>query len=78
MTVQLATGILLILVPIAFNAAFFELGRAFDYPDILRREPDEIRPNEEHGWPLAGTIVPIAYIAWSMWLIVQGVLLIIS
>ncbi len=25
-----------------FNVAFFELGRAFDYPDILRREPDEI------------------------------------
>jgi Domain of unknown function (DUF4386) len=33
---------LLIVVPIAFNLAFFELGRAFDYPAILRREPDEI------------------------------------
>src|SRR3970282_295537 len=33
---------LLIVVPIAFNLAFFELGRAFDYPNILRREPDEI------------------------------------
>ena len=22
--------------------AFFALGRAFDYPDILRRQPDEI------------------------------------
>src|SRR5207247_8672683 len=39
---ELATAVLLILVPIAFNAAFFELGRAFDYPDILRRDPDEI------------------------------------
>jgi hypothetical protein len=29
-------------VPIAFNLAFFELGRAFDYPNILRKEPDEI------------------------------------
>jgi len=230
-SVELATGILLILVPIAFNAAFFELGRTFDYPDILRREPDEILrrfaaggsglllrwqlllwsalallpvvallpvalgaspglawlsivlglsaalvqaiglarwpfavpelarrylaadgpgadaergqvavvfltlhrllgagigehlgylltgawtlsvagmilattvlpfwlgivgivigvalligtlefvgPNEEHGWPLAGTVVPIAYIAWSLWLIVQGVLVIV-
>jgi len=37
-----------------------------------------VGPNEEHGWALAGTIVPIAYIAWSLWLIVQGVLLIIS
>jgi len=41
-SVELVTGVLLIVVPIAFNAAFFELGRAFDYPDILRREPDEI------------------------------------
>jgi hypothetical protein len=29
-------------VPIVFNVAFFELGRAFDYPSILRRPPDEI------------------------------------
>ena len=42
MTTELVTAILLIAVPIAFNLAFFELGRAFDYPDILRREPDEI------------------------------------
>jgi hypothetical protein len=35
-------AVLLILVPIAFNVAFFELGRAFDYPNILRKEPDEI------------------------------------
>jgi hypothetical protein len=39
---ELAAGVLLVAVPIAFNLAFFELGRAFDYPDILRREPDEI------------------------------------
>ena len=36
------TAILLIVVPIAFNVAFLALGRAFDYPDILRREPAEI------------------------------------
>jgi uncharacterized protein DUF4386 len=41
-TPELATAALLIAVPIAFNLAFFELGRAFDYPDILRKEPDEI------------------------------------
>jgi hypothetical protein len=39
---RLAAAILLIVVPIAFNVAFFELGRAFEYPAILRREPDEI------------------------------------
>jgi len=39
---QTATAALLIVVPVAFNVAFFALGRAFDYPDILRKEPDEI------------------------------------
>ena len=34
-----------------------------------------VGPNEADGWPLAGTIVPIAYIAWSIWLIVMGVVL---
>jgi hypothetical protein len=42
MTTENITGILLIAVPIAFNLAFFELGRAFDYPNILRKQPDEI------------------------------------
>ena len=42
LSVEVAAAVLLIAVPIAFNLAFFELGRAFDYPDILRREPDEI------------------------------------
>ena len=34
-----------------------------------------VGPNEKDGWPLAGTIVPIAYIAWSLWLIALGVFL---
>jgi hypothetical protein len=42
MTTEVVTAVLLIAVPLAFNLAFFELGRAFDYPNILRREPDEI------------------------------------
>jgi hypothetical protein len=42
MSIDAITALLLIAVPIVFNVAFFELGRAFDYPDILRREPDEI------------------------------------
>ncbi|HEY3473980.1 MAG TPA: DUF4386 domain-containing protein [Anaerolineales bacterium] len=36
------TGLLLILVPIAFNATFFMLQRAFEYPDILRKPTDTI------------------------------------
>jgi hypothetical protein len=27
---------------------------------------------EEHGWKLAGAIVPITYIAWSLWLMLSG------
>ncbi len=42
MTVESAAALLLVTVPVAFNLAFFELGRAFDYPNILRKEPDEI------------------------------------
>src|SRR4051812_19916257 len=51
MTTEVAAAVLLILVPIAFNAAFFELGRAFDYPDILRKEPDEILRRFAAGGP---------------------------
>jgi hypothetical protein len=42
MSPDLAAGILLIVVPIGFNLAFFALGRAFDYPEILRKDADEI------------------------------------
>jgi hypothetical protein len=42
MSIDVVTAVLLILVPIAFNVAFYALGRAFDYPNILRKEPDEI------------------------------------
>lgn len=37
-----------------------------------------VGPNEPHGWELAGTIVPIAYIAWSIWLVALGVLLLVG
>ena len=37
-----------------------------------------VGPNEPEGWELAGTVVPIAYIAWSIWLIAIGVLLLIA
>jgi hypothetical protein len=42
MSIDVVTAVLLILVPIAFNVAFYALGRAFDYPNILRKETDEI------------------------------------
>jgi len=33
---------------------------------------------EEHGWKLAGTIIPIAYTAWSLWLIASGLVLLFA
>ena len=36
-----------------------------------------VGPNEREGWALAGTIVPIAYIAWSIWLIALGIFLLL-
>ena len=36
-----------------------------------------VGPNERDGLHLAGIIVPIAYIAWSLWLIVLGIFLLI-
>jgi hypothetical protein len=35
-------GLLLIGVPLAFNASFALLAARFDYPDILRRPTDEV------------------------------------
>ena len=51
MTLDLVAAILLIVVPIAFNLAFLELGRAFEYPAILRKEPDEILRRFAAGGP---------------------------
>ena len=48
---DVVTAVLLIAVPLAFNLAFFELGRAFDYPGILRREPAEILRRFAAGGP---------------------------
>ena len=33
---------------------------------------------EKEGWKLAGVIVPITYIAWSLWLVVSGFVLLIG
>jgi hypothetical protein len=34
-------------------------------------------PNEERGWGLAGAAIPLLYIAWSLWLLVMGIALIV-
>jgi hypothetical protein len=37
------------------------------------RERDDHRPFEPAGWKLAGQVVPVAYIVWSLWLLTLGV-----
>jgi hypothetical protein len=32
-----------------------------------------VGPNERDGWKLAGGLVPITYIGWSLWLLAIGV-----
>jgi hypothetical protein len=49
MPLTTATGLLLIVVPIAFNATFFLLQRAFEYPDILRKPTEYILRRFQEG-----------------------------
>jgi Domain of unknown function (DUF4386) len=42
MDVATVAGLLLVLVPLAFNAAFALLAARFDYPDVLRRPTPEV------------------------------------
>ncbi len=36
-----------------------------------------VGPFEEHGWKLAGAIVPVSYTAWSLWLLADGIALLV-
>lgn len=62
------TGILLIVLPIAFNVAFAALAARFDYPDILRRPTSEVLERFRAGgsglvllwWAFALTAVLLA------------------
>jgi Domain of unknown function (DUF4386) len=33
-------------------------------------------PHEEHGWSFAGAAIPVLYVAWSLWLLAMGVMLV--
>ena len=58
------TGLLLVVVPIAFNATFFLLQRAFEYPDILHKPTDYVlRRFNEGGAPLRGLWYAFAFSA---------------
>ena len=63
MTLEHATAGVLVAVPILFNVAFFALGRAFDYPSILRESPDTILRRFHEGGP--GLLLRWQALLWS-------------
>jgi hypothetical protein len=42
LTTQVLTGLLLLLMPVAYNGLYTLLARSFDYPDILRQPTGEV------------------------------------
>ena len=42
MTTQVLTGLLLLVLPVAYNLLYTLLARSFDYPDILRQPTDQV------------------------------------
>jgi len=45
-----------------------------DAAEVASKVAELLRARPE-GWKLAGTVVPIAYTAWSLWLLAAGVVL---
>ena len=71
MSAATVAGVLLIALPLAFNAAFAALAAKFDYPDILRRPTEEVLARFRDGgtglvmlwWGFAITAVLLAPLA---------------
>jgi hypothetical protein len=62
MSVTTVAGLLLIIVPIAFNVAFGLLAARFDYPDILRRPTGEVLARFREG----GTALVLMWWAFAL------------
>ncbi|HRA74661.1 MAG TPA: DUF4386 family protein [Propionicimonas sp.] len=68
---SIAAGVLLIVLPLAFNAAFALLAATFDYPEVLRRPTQEVLARFHAGgarlvmlwWGFAMTAVAVAPLA---------------
>ncbi len=45
---------------------------------MQRSSLEFVGPFEREGWTLAGAVVPFAYIAWSLWLVATGVIVLIG
>jgi hypothetical protein len=69
-SIEVATGVLLIIAPLWFNTTFALLARRFDYPQILRRPTGEILERFRAGGP------SLILLFWTFML--SGLLLIAS
>jgi hypothetical protein len=75
-----AAAVLLIVLPVAFNAAFAALAAKFDYPDILRRPTGEVLERFRQGgsalvmlwWAFAMTAVLLAPLAVLLAGVLEG------
>jgi hypothetical protein len=47
-------------------------------PLFLVGSMEFIGANEKEGWKFAGTLVPIAYIGWSLWLLALGIAILVA
>lgn len=80
MNVERITGVLLILLPVAFNGCFTLLARRFGYPDILRRPTSEVLDRFRAGgsglvllwWIFAITALLLAPLAVLLAYALQG------
>jgi hypothetical protein len=46
-------------------------------PLFLLSSAEFVGSNEKEGWRFAGTLVPIAYVGWSLWLLALGIALLV-
>ena len=78
----LFTGLWTALVSIAviqselLNALFGVVGLVLA-PLFLVGSMEFVGANEKQGWKLAGVLVPVAYIGWSLWLLLLGAAILI-
>lgn len=59
------------------HAAFGIIGLVLA-PLFLVGSMEFVGANERDGWKFAGTLVPIAYIGWSLWLLAVGIALLVA
>ena len=64
-------GIALVQSDVATGVAGIAIG-----PVLMLCALEFVGGHEERGWSLAGRLTPIAYVAWSLWLLATGVALV--